>query len=131
MCRQRTQFMQNANEIVILARNKDHSEDLGMRKVEESAKTRALKINKKKTKYMEMDVALEIWERNLLRKIYGRKKEGYMWIRRATIELIELYDHPTITEMVRAQMLRRLVHAARLSESRLTKRALKEGITGG
>lgn len=73
---------------------------------------------------------LEIFERKVLRRIYGGKKVGDLWIRRTNAELMEMYGEPSITSLVRAQRIRWLGHVARLQNERPTKQVLTGGITG-
>lgn len=48
---------------------------------------------------------LEIWERKLLRRIFGGKKMEEGWERRTNRELYELYYDSPISELVRARRL--------------------------
>lgn len=74
---------------------------------------------------------LEIWERKVLRRIYGGIKiSDGLWRRRTNKEVQELYEHPTITQTVRAQRARWLGHLARMEGTRNAKRALLGGDGG-
>ncbi|VEN37593.1 unnamed protein product [Callosobruchus maculatus] len=65
---------------------------------------------------------LEVWERKILRKIFGGKLWNNIWIRRSNMELKSLYEHPSITGVVKAQRLRWLGHVARMSDRRIPKK---------
>ena len=55
--------------------------------------------------------ALEIWERKVLGKIFGAKKEGDHWERRTNNELVQVYgESPTTTVIRTTQRLRWLGH---------------------
>jgi hypothetical protein len=74
--------------------------------------------------------SLEIFERKVLRKIYGGKKIGQIWERRTNKEILELYGEPSISSVARVQRMRWLGHVARLNDDVPTKQALMKGITG-
>ncbi|XP_063914263.1 uncharacterized protein LOC135130772 [Zophobas morio] len=61
----------------------------------------------------EMEQKLEVWERKILRKIYGGIKELDQWRRRTNREIEEIYGEPTITKIIRAQRLRWLGHVGK------------------
>ena len=50
---------------------------------------------------------LEIWERKVVRRIYGGKKEGDRWEKRINNELMQMYDEPSITTVIRKTSLTR------------------------
>jgi hypothetical protein len=54
--------------------------------------------------------SLEIFERKVLRKIYGGKKIGQIWERRTNKEILELYGEPSISSVARVQRMRWLGH---------------------
>lgn len=68
---------------------------------------------------------LEIWERKVLRKIFGGvKTEEGEWRRRTNREIMELYGRPKITRKVRAQRARWLGHVYRMPEQRCSRKVL-------
>lgn len=73
---------------------------------------------------------LEVWERKILRRIYGGIKEDGEFRRRTNKEIEDLYNKPRITQIVRAQRLRWLGHIARMEDSRWVKRVLMSGEGG-
>lgn len=70
---------------------------------------------------------LEIWERKILRRIFGGIKVQDEFRRRTNREIYELYKNPNIAQVVRTQRARWLGHIARMSEKRWVKRILMEG----
>lgn len=70
----------------------------------------------------EMEKKLEIWERKVLRKIYGGVKEGENWRRRTNQELQECYKDKSITLIVKQCRLRWLGHIVRMKEGDLVKK---------
>ncbi|XP_018578313.1 uncharacterized protein LOC108916522 [Anoplophora glabripennis] len=64
--------------------------------------------------------SLEIFERKVLRKIYGRKEEGEVWLRRTNEKLMRIYGEPLITNVTRVQRLRWLGDVGRLERRRET-----------
>ena len=73
---------------------------------------------------------LKIWERKVLRKIYGGKKTEDGWERRTNNELAELYHEPNIVAIVKGQRLRWFGHVMRMKEERVPKKILESGIGG-
>jgi hypothetical protein len=53
--------------------------------------------------------SLEIFERKVLRKIYGGKKIGQIWERRTNKEILDLYGEPSISSVARVQRMRWLL----------------------
>nr|CAH7760928.1 unnamed protein product [Callosobruchus chinensis] len=74
---------------------------------------------------------LEIWERKILRRILGgvRQEDG-QWRRRTNMEVMDIYQRPSITQVVRAQRVRWLGHVYRMAPERITRKALLEGYGG-
>lgn len=70
----------------------------------------------KKTQY-----SLEVWERKVLRRIYGGKKVDGVWERRTNAEIYELYNEPNITQVIKARRLQWLGHMERLPDERIVK----------
>uniref|UniRef100_V5GM53 Endonuclease-reverse transcriptase n=1 Tax=Anoplophora glabripennis TaxID=217634 RepID=V5GM53_ANOGL len=73
---------------------------------------------------------LDIFERKVLRRIYGGRKVGEMWPRRSNEELMEMYGEPSITNVIRSQRMRWLGHVVRLPNERTTRIVLTGGIVG-
>lgn len=71
---------------------------------------------------------LEVWERKMLRKIYGGKRFGEIWLPRSNKELSDLYGEPSIVGVIKSKRLRWLGHVSRLSENRIVKLTLKGGV---
>ncbi|XP_018575831.1 uncharacterized protein LOC108914495 [Anoplophora glabripennis] len=63
---------------------------------------------------------LEIWERKMLRRIFGGIKLQNEF-RRTNKEIMELYGKPDIVQVVKAQRARWLGHIARMSNERWVK----------
>lgn len=73
--------------------------------------------------------SIEIWERKILRRIYGGKRTEEGWERRTNQEVLQLYNEPTITKVAKAQRLRWLGHIERMTQDRITKKILRGGLT--
>lgn len=73
---------------------------------------------------------LEVWERKVLRKVFGGTKVNYMWIRRTNEDLRALYGEPSITGIIKAQRLRWLGHVERMQPTRTPKMILTQEIGG-
>ncbi|KAJ4445683.1 hypothetical protein ANN_12368 [Periplaneta americana] len=67
---------------------------------------------------------LAVWERKVLRKIYGPHFENGQFRSRTNKELMELYGEPSIVSFIKKGRLRWLGHLERVPEGRLPKRAL-------
>jgi hypothetical protein len=65
---------------------------------------------------------LGIFERKILRKIFGAVNENGLWRRRYNFELYQLYTDPDIVKFVKVQRLRWAGHIARMSDHEYTKR---------
>lgn len=61
---------------------------------------------------------LEIWERKILRKIYGGKKTDDGWERRTNNEIYELYNDTAIINVIRSKRLQWLGHLERMERTR-------------
>lgn len=62
---------------------------------------------------------LEVWERKVREKVFGRKCINGQWEKRTNNELNELYQRPNIVSVVRAQRLRWLGHIGRINTDRI------------
>ena len=65
---------------------------------------------------------IQVWERKILRKIFGGRKTEGGWERRSNNETYELFNEPTIEEVVRSKRLQWLGHMERMDDSRTVKR---------
>jgi hypothetical protein len=65
---------------------------------------------------------LEVWERKVLRKIYGPLCENGEWRIRTNTEVMELYDDLDIVTEVKRMRLRWLGHIESMSNDRSTKK---------
>jgi hypothetical protein len=66
--------------------------------------------------------ALNIWERKILRKIFGPVQEGGIWRKRTNKELYDMYKLPNLFIEIKRARLRWLGHVERMPASRLTKK---------
>lgn len=73
---------------------------------------------------------LLVWERKILRRIYGGRKVEGEWKRRTNKELQELYKGPTIVQYIKQQRIRWLGHIQRLDNNRMTKKVLQTSSIG-
>lgn len=73
---------------------------------------------------------IEVWERKMLRKIFGAKKIENAWERRTNQELKDLFKEPCIAGVIRAQRIRWMGHVMRLPYSRATRQILQSKIGG-
>ncbi|XP_018561479.1 uncharacterized protein LOC108903698 [Anoplophora glabripennis] len=73
---------------------------------------------------------LEVWERKILRKIFGGIKVQNEFRRRTNKELEELYKNPNFVQVVKMQRARWLGHIARMSGESWVKRILIQGEGG-
>lgn len=67
---------------------------------------------------------LNVWERKILRKIYGAINDKGVWRIRTNNELRKLYKSLSITEEISIQRLRWLGHVTRMDDSRYAKKAM-------
>ncbi|KAJ8940693.1 hypothetical protein NQ318_017666 [Aromia moschata] len=74
---------------------------------------------------------IEIWERKVLRKIFGGKIQGGRWERRTNREIYDLFKEPNIIGIVRAQRMRWIGHVVRMKDHRIPKMVLIHEIGGG
>jgi hypothetical protein len=66
--------------------------------------------------------SLGIFERKILRCIFGAVQENGQWRRRYNFELYELYYEPDLTKYIRINRLHWAGHVMRMSDDRITKR---------
>ncbi|KAJ8958057.1 hypothetical protein NQ318_002069 [Aromia moschata] len=74
---------------------------------------------------------IEIWERKVLRKIFGGKIQDGRWERRTNREIYDLFKEPNIIGIVRAQRMRWIGHVVRMKDHRIPKMVLIHEIGGG
>src|SRR5436190_23604898 len=67
---------------------------------------------------------LEVWERKILRRIYGGAREENQWRRRTNQEIESIYGEPNITTRIKMQRIRWLGHVERLAEERTAKKIM-------
>ena len=65
-----------------------------------------------------------IFERKILRGIFGPVKEHNVWRRRYNFELDKLYGEPNIVKTIKINRLRWLGHVSRMEDERVPKKLL-------
>lgn len=80
------------------------------------------------TMTQETENRIGVWERKMLRRIFGGKNEEGVWRRRTNNEVMELYGQPSIIKVAKMKRLRWLGHVIRMSNGRTTKQALEGGV---
>lgn len=65
---------------------------------------------------------LGIFERKILRKIFGAINENELWRRRYNFELYQLYNNSDIVKFIKVQIIRWVGHIARMLDNEHTKR---------
>jgi hypothetical protein len=66
--------------------------------------------------------SLGIFERKILRCIFGAVQENGQWRRRYNFELYKFYDEPDLTKYIRINRLHWAGHVTRMSDDRITER---------
>ena len=65
---------------------------------------------------------LRIFERRILRDIFGPAKEQNVWIRQYNFEIDRLYGEPNIIKIIKINRLRWVGHVARMEGERVPKK---------
>ena len=73
---------------------------------------------------------IAIWERKILRKVYGGKNTQGRWERRTNKEIYELYSEPDIVAVVKGKRLSWLGHVMRMQKDRVPRRIMESSIGG-
>jgi hypothetical protein len=73
---------------------------------------------------------LIIWERKLLRKIYGPTKENGQWKIKTKAELITKYKSQYIITVIKIRILEWLGHVIRMDETRYVKKIFEGKLEG-
>jgi hypothetical protein len=73
---------------------------------------------------------LIIWERKLLRKIYGPTKENGQWKIKTKAELITKYKSQNIITVIKIRILEWLGHVIRMDETRSVKKIFEGKLEG-
>ncbi|KAJ8918195.1 hypothetical protein NQ315_014061 [Exocentrus adspersus] len=75
-------------------------------------------------------IRLEVWERKILRKLFGGKRTEEGWIRRINEETNNLYGEASIVSVIRPQRLRWVGHIERMTNVRIPKLLMEKTIEG-
>jgi hypothetical protein len=73
---------------------------------------------------------LMIWERNILRKIYGQTKKNGQWRIKTDAELITKYKSQVIATVIKIRRLEWLGHVVRMNETRSVKKIFERKLEG-
>ena len=73
---------------------------------------------------------LMIWERKILRKIYGPTKENGQWRLKTNAELITKYKSQDIVTVIKIRRLEWLGHVIRMNETRSVKKIFEGKLEG-
>ena len=74
--------------------------------------------------------SLGIFERRILRRIFGAVKDGEVWGKRYNEEIEELIGNETIVRHIKAERIRWLGHVQRTSEERMPRKIMKGVLYG-
>jgi hypothetical protein len=73
---------------------------------------------------------LMTWERKILKKIYGPKKENGQWRIKTNAELITKYKSQDIVTVIKIRRFEWLGHVIRMNETRAVKKIFEEKLEG-
>ena len=73
---------------------------------------------------------LRIFERNIIRKIYGAVEENGYWRRRTNKEIDDILQKEDIVRFVKAQRIRWIGHVERMNDNRISRRIYTASMTG-
>jgi hypothetical protein len=68
---------------------------------------------------------LRVWERKVLRKIFGAVSENGTWRPRTNKEIADLYQEPDIATEIKRHRMRWIRHAEGMEDSRCVKKIFK------
>lgn len=72
------------------------------------------------------ELQLNIWERRILRMIFGSVKDDEIWRIKTDNELADFYQDMHLVTIIKSWWLRWLVHISRMPDNRDSKKALEE-----
>jgi hypothetical protein len=73
---------------------------------------------------------IDIWERKILRRLFGGKREGDIRLRRTNEEVMNLFKESRISQVAKAGRLRWLGHLERMPEQRTPKMLMDINMEG-
>jgi hypothetical protein len=76
------------------------------------------------------ETALGLFERKILRSIFGGVWDEGQGRRRYNFELYKLYDEPDLVKYIQTNRLKWAGHVIRMDDNRITKRMLNTGLEG-
>jgi hypothetical protein len=78
---------------------------------------------------MEEERALAVFERKILRKIYGPVKENELWRIRRNKELEAIIKGENIVRFIKCQRIRWLGHIERMQNTAISKKDLRKAVS--
>ena len=73
---------------------------------------------------------LRVFERNIIRRIYGAVQDNGYWRRRTNNEINQILQEEDIVRFIKAQRIRWIGHIERMSENRTSRKIYKASMTG-
>ncbi|XP_018576050.1 uncharacterized protein LOC108914683 [Anoplophora glabripennis] len=107
-----------------LLKNKDMTQSLKIRIYKSMIRPIVMYASETWVLRKEEQDRLRVWERKILRNIYGGKEVNGMWERRTNNEIKELYKEPDIIGVIKAQRIRWLGHITRMHSERVPARII-------